>query len=448
MNPDQQPPAKRWTLSRKKIFIIAASIIALGILILIIVMALKGGDTQNNTDTQATSYDRPGYDRSKLGSGVADPFAVKFTPDSGAVSYRGDKVVQACNLLTLDDITKQDIHIKANTLPTPIARVFNDGVGTAEYPKDIYASSITGKSLGSDVNSCNYVLQSDDGAPSITINAFQPFAVPGDIIDEETQDNYMPAESVEGLEVFTKKSSSSTPGSKATESIVIQRGKGAFYLSLELSGDQATKKQALLAAAAKNFVREQANTSGISKLAYDSPIFKKSIVHACDLIDNADIRSLSSRDAGPLVREGIASSIAASTFPGDKTPHLNISNECTRSTSGGGSGLGSDGPGDLSLTVEVTSFLNDTPAKRGIEAASQPNPNNRGNQELPSPIGDGGIAYTDVAGGHHIIFSKGRIVVDLKLDQRSQQVSHTRNLAAATEKLAPIAQSMVSKIKE
>jgi hypothetical protein len=447
MNPDIQPSAKKWPLSRKKTFLLVGGIVALIILVVIVIVAFTNNNKQADTDTAVTTHDRPGYDRAKLGSAFADPFAVTFTSNSSAVTYKGNKVVQACNLLTLDDIIQQGILVKANTLPTPIARVVNDGVGAAEYPKTVYASSITGKSLGSDVNSCNYVLESDNGAPSITINALQSFAIPGDVVDEEVQKNYTATGSIEGVEVFMKKSSAPVPGREVAEYIALQRGTGAFYLSLELNSDKAAKKQPLLEAAVKNFIREQASPSGIAELKYDSPIFKKSIVHACDLISNADVRSLSGRDAGPLLREGIASSIAQLTFPGDETPYLNITNECTRSTSGGGSGLGSDGPGDLSLTVETTNFLSDVPAKRGIAIQQEANPNNRGRQALPSQVGDASVAYTDVSGGHHIIFAKGRIVVDIKLDKRSQQISRVTSLSSAVERLLPIAQSMATKVQ-
>lgn len=445
MNPDIQNPPKKWPFSRKMTLILAGGLVALIILIVAIIMAVNGNKPEAENNSQATTYDRPGYDRAKLGDGVADPFAVKFTPDSSPVDYKGAKVVQACNVLTLDNLTEQGLKIKANTIPTPIARTVNDGVGQGEYAKTVYASSFTGKSLGSDVNSCSYVLEEDENSSTVIVNSLQPFAVPSDVIDEELQKNYTASGNIEGLELFTKKASKIS-SSDTTEYIAIERGKGAFYLLAELSGDQAAKKQPLLEAAAKNFVREQANPSGVAKLEYDSPIFNKDITRACDLITNDAVRSLSGRDAGPLAREGIAPSIAALTLPGDKTPHLNIRNECTRSTAGGGSGLGGDGPGDFSFKTETTSFLTDAPAKRAIEIFSQPNPNNKGNAELPAQVGDGGVAYTDASGGYHVVFVKGRVVADLSISPQSLRATQITSLQAAAEKLTPIAKTMAEKI--
>jgi len=396
MYPEPQPTPKRWPLSPKQTWLLIGGIVAV-IIIIVVALLIGGSKSPESADNQAMYHDRAGYDRSKLSDAVADPFAVTFTKNANAVDYKGNKVIQACNLLSVDEITKQDLLIKANTAPTPISRTFNDSVGKGDYNQKIYTSSLSGSSLGKDMNNCHYVLEADEGVPAIDINVFQPFSVPSDVVAEEIQDNYTATGTVEELAVYTKKDSVTIGGDDITEYIVMQQGTGAFYLSLNLGNDNASKEQALLETAAKNFLREQTNPTGVSKLAYDSPIFPKSIVRACDLITNEHIRSLSGKDAGPLVREGIASSIAKIQFntQDDQTPYLNVSNECTRGTTGGGSGLGSDGAGDLNLKAEVVSFLEDTPAKYSVDLQRQKNPNNRDSVDTPTKIGDGSVGYTD-----------------------------------------------------
>ena len=447
MNPELQPHPRKWPLSKKKTLLIVGGAI---LIVIIVIIMLSLGKGSSNHATQAARHERPGYDLQKLGDAYADPFAVTFARDASPISYKGNQVIQACSLLTTNDVTKQGLLIKANTLPTPISRVFNDGVGKADYTTKLYASSLSGGSLGKDVNNCHYVLEDESDTPSIDINVFQPFAIPETVIDEELRDHYTPSGTVEGLELFTKKPSSTLSDPNATEYIALQRGKGGFYLSLSLKDDQEPKKQSLLETAAKNFVSEQSAPAGASKLGYSSPIFPKSIVRACDLITNKHIHTLSGSDAGPLAREGIASSIGSITFTGldDPTSYLYIDNECDRGTIGGGSGLGSDGAGDLSLTVETSSFLSNVPAKHMIEMQRQANPNNRGNMALSTRVGDESVGYTDITNGQHIIFSKGRIVVDIKLDQSAQRVTKTTSLASSIEILTPIAQSMENSIKE
>ena len=449
MDPESQFRAKRWPLSRKQTFLLLGGIIALILIVITIILMTKKDTAQESTGPGVAYYDRPGYDRQKLGNAFADPFAVKFTPNNTPVIYKGNKVIQACNLLSVEDITKQDLLLKANTLPTPVSRTFNDGIGKSDYNQRIYSSSLSGSSLGGEINNCHYVLEAVDGTPGIDINVFQPFSVPNDVVTEELQENYTATGTLEGLQVYTKKDSASISGRNATEYIAIQPGKGAFYLSLDLGADQASKKQPLLEAAAKNFVREQANPSGLDRLEYDSPIFPKSVVRACELITNEHVRMLSGRDAGPLAREGVATSIGSIrlNIGGDQVSYLNIDNECTRGTNGGGSGLGSDDAGDLNLTVETLTFLTDTPAKYSIDLQRQKNPNNRGSMPLPVEVGDESVGYTDISGGHHIVFSKGRVVVDIQLDQFAQRITKTTSLSSAIEKLMPIAESMADKIK-
>lgn len=449
MYPESQPERKKWPLSPKKTILLVVGLVGLIVIIMIIAL-LAGGNKSKQSGTDALYHDRAGYDRQKLGDGVADPFAIKFTPVSTPTGYEGKKVVQACNLLTVDDLTSQDLLIKANTLPTPISRTFNDGVGKAGYSQDVFASSLSGASLNPDTNSCHYVLQSDGGAPSVTVNVFQPFSMPSDVIDEELQRNYSASGTISGLELFTKKPSRALGGSEdTTEYIAIKRGEGAFYLSLTLPEDKPTKKQSILDTVADNFVRELASPSGLSKLTYDSPIFPKSIVRACDLLTNEHIRALAGRDAGPLAREGIATAIANTRFSsqGDQTSHLNIDNECTRGTIGGGSGLGSDGTGDLNLIVETITFLEEDSAKSAVRMQQQNNPNNQKNMSLPDKVGDESVGYTDRSNGHHLVFAKDRVVVDIKLDQFAQRVTGTTTLSASIEKLLPIAQSMANKIQ-
>jgi hypothetical protein len=445
MNPELQPRPKKWPLSRNKTLLLIGAVVAIIIVIVTIVIA-----TQNKSDTGTSNqniyYDRPGYDRDKLGSGTADPMAVKWANDGKVITSGSNKVIQACSLLGIDDITKEDLLFKTNTIPTPITRTFNDGVGKGGYNPKISSISLTSSEL--DINNCRYVLEGES-APNISMSVFQPFAVPSTPVDQELQRGYTASDSVEGLEVFTKKESTSAGGNDTTEYIVVQRGKGAFYLSLGLSSGQADKKSALLSAAAKNFIREQKDPSGLDMPKYDSPTFPKSVTRACDLTTNEDVHALSGRDAGVLAHEGIATATSVLKFANTEgaPQYVNVRNECTRGTTGGGSGLGSDGPGDVMLDTETTTFLSNEPAKNLVQAQKQPNPNNRENMELSEGVGDDGVAYVDISGGFHLIFSKGRTAVDVSFSQKSAQRIGVSDLSGAADKLTPIAKKMAGQVK-
>ncbi|HEU5121359.1 MAG TPA: hypothetical protein VFT59_00805 [Candidatus Saccharimonadales bacterium] len=444
MDPQISSPKKRWPLSRKMTIILAVSLIAILVITLVVILTSAKQDNGPSQNQQNTYYDRPGYDRSQLGGSIADPFAVRFEANSQSVEYRGSKVVQACNILTMDDITSQDILINANTLPTVISRTYNNGAGKGAYNQDLTSSSLTALGLGMDVNSCNYVLKAPEGVHTIGLNVFQPFAVSMNVVDQQLQEGYTQANPLEGLEVF-KKQSDTSPNERKTEYILRQQDKGAFYIAVELPNDKASKEQTILEAAAKNFIREQSNPSGPKTLKYDSPIYTKNFAHACELLSNDHIKSLSGKDASPLVREGIASSVAVLTAS-DKTPYLNIINECIATTPR--DNTMSLLSGELQLKVETTSFLLDLPAKEWVKAQLETNPNNRANMELTQSVGDASVAYTDANGGQHVIFSKGRIVVDVSVGSRSLSQAGIRDLASAAEKLTPIARSMADNVKQ
>lgn len=441
----QEPPQKR---PRKKVItlVIVGVLVLLGISVLIGQLSSNG--TKNGSDNASVYYDRPGYDRSKLGTGVGDPLAVKMSSDGQTVSYNGSPVIQACNLLRLDDFKKDGLLLKANTLPSVITRAYNDGVGKAAYNK-VSGSSLTSFGLGIDVNNCNYVLEADSLA-SISISAFQPFAVPASVVEQQIQQSYVASGSVEGMKMYLSKQkdvAKLADENERSEYIVVKPDKSGFLVSLKLPKGKEDKKQALLKTIAANFVHESKSPSAPAVTNYDSPVFKKSVVRACDIITNDDIRTLSGQDASPLALEGIASSVGVIEYAADqKTPqkYSYVSNECTRTTVGGGLSL--TGGGEARLKAQVTSYLEDTPAKGQIEQNRHTNPSNKQNMPV-SGVGDEAVAYFNNVGDAHLIFRKVRIVVDVSLDKITQRKLGVQSLSAAADKLTPVAQTIASRIQ-
>lgn len=449
MDPQQQPnlqkPAQRWPLSsRKTLILIIGVVVLIGAIITAIVIASQ--PSQKDRDNPASVYyDRPGYDRSKLSSSISDPAAVVMNPNKIATLYQNQPIIQACNLLTLGDIRNQDILLKPNSIPTPISRTINDGVGKAAYSQSSSSSLFSALSLGSDINNCSYIL---DGESSlhISINVFQPFTVAPSMIEQEIQSNYTAASAVEGVEVFTKKVLASDEG-RGSE-YILRKGATSFYLSLDLPNDKTAKAQTLIATAAKNLANEVAQPTGVSMVTYDSPPFPKSYVRACDLLTRDDIKSLTGQDAAPLAREGIATATGVTQYTNtkDKAYYVNVRNECTR-TAATSSPLGL-GRAGVDVAIATTSYLTDIPAKYELQLQRITNPNNRAHMEVSEPIGNEAVAYTSVTGDGHVIFRKGRIVADIAVKKNSFQALGIRSLADVAETLAPTAQAMAGRIKD
>jgi hypothetical protein len=439
----ENKPSRRWPFSRKVTIIGSVVIVVLLFIAYLIIDDIIASQSNKQTALpKGIQYDRPGYDRNSLGTSVADPFAVKFTPESTPEKYQGKSILQACNLLSTKNIQDEGFVIRAQPLTIPIARTYYDGVGKAAFDQDTSSSFITGSSLGSDVNNCTYVLEgANDQVGSITVNAFQPFTVPEATLLKEVGENYDATQNVNGLETF-KKRPSDRDTDERSEFIVLKRGEGAFYASLKLGSKQSSKEQAVLGVIAKNFTEQMKKLTGMSKLTYDTPTFKKSYARACDLFTNQDMRTLGNRDAGPLVRENIASSTGSITYTNteDRTPYVYIDNECIRTTVGGGSGLGGMGSGDYQLTVLTTSFESDVAAKHALDFEKRMSKGDDVN------VGDEGTAYQNVS-GQNIEFRKGRIIVRVSLNDisiRTLRISGSQ----ATQKLLPIAKSMADRVKE
>ncbi|HEX6462706.1 MAG TPA: hypothetical protein VFZ58_05590 [Candidatus Saccharimonadales bacterium] len=445
-NHTQSQPSSRWPLSKKAtiVIVVAVVIVLVGVIIAAALLNKSQPGSNQTSDNSSLYYDRPGYERSKLGTAISDPMALKITANNQAVNYQGQAVIQACNVLTLDDITNEDLLIKANTLPTPYSRVYNDGVGKASYGQ-VTSSSLSSLGLGMDVNSCNYVLE-DENSASIGVNVYQPFAVPLSVVDQEVQREYAATGSLEGLEVFKKKESSSTPGSAPKNEYILRKGGSAVYISLALPSGHASKEQALLVKTAKKFNTELAQPTGVSTVSYDSPPLTKPYVRACGLLTNDDMKELSGKDASPLAREGIAPStdLLQLNSAGKQKMYPAVQNECVRATPREGTSLLGGG---VSLTAQTISYLEPTPAEAWLDAQRKTNQNNRENMDVDD-IADEAVAYIDVTGDGHVIFRKGRVVVDISLEGDGMRSLSLRSLKDVASKLAPIAQNMAERVKE
>ncbi len=446
-NPQQPRQHQRWPLSRKTtiIGVVAILVILIGA-IMIAALANRNNPSNQTGNNTSLIYDRPGYDREKLGDAISDPMALKIAADNQAVNYQGQPVIQACNVLTLRDIQDEGLLLKANAIPTPLTRVYNDGKGKAAYNEASISTISGGIGLGMDVNNCNYVLEAEDAA-MVGINLFQPFAVSPSLVNQVIQRDYNPIGSIEGLESFKLKKDTSPSNNSIRAEYMLRKGDTATYVKFSLPSNQAAKEQTLLTKAAKNFSNQLTRPTGMSTVSYDSPVFSKSYARACDLLTNNDIKQLSGKDATPLVLEGIAPSIGLQTTnssQNEKKAYPNINNECTRTAPKSGASLL---PSAASIKVEATSYLEEAPAKLLLEGQRKANPNNRERMNV-NGIGDEAVASIDANSGGNLTFRKGRIVVNISLDTFAMQALSLRSLSNTAARLTPIAENAAERVKQ
>lgn len=415
--------------SHKKLFIIIAAAVGVIILAVIgIVIALNQQKPTSKSDISAYLYDRPGYDRSKLGSGVADPSALTFDTFASVKTLPDDKpIVSACNVLTKENLTAEKVYLGTNPLPTVVHRTFIDGGGKAPVIPEEYTLP-----LDYEANMCNYLF--DESRGMVQVFVYQPPIVPTSVVERELARGYDKV-SVSGDDagVAFFKDSKDREGEA---SYMMQTGNMAVAVQFRLE-DKAVITR-LLQKASQNVAALSAKPKGDPVTNYDSPLFKKSFARACDLITNDSIKSLTGNDAGQYVNESLSNAIGLKQSGENYTNY--IQNTCSRSNTGLGSGLIAGEAFNQKLNVTAISYTDENGAKNQMKYMAKD-----AAEKVDVKIGDEAFGYKDTAGQNTLLLRHGRFVVEVVLNrtlQRGQAVS------AMVEQLTPYAQEVVSKLKK
>jgi hypothetical protein len=155
--------------------------IALGAAVLVAVVGAGCSQTTAGTSSPSAgplSTQRPGYSPHPA---LGDPVALVSEPGGAAVTYRGAPVVQACDLVTLDDLAAVGLTLTSG-VSGGIERSYLDGQGDADLPLDP-----TDRTLRSDIddNNCYFRLGKDNADFSIEVQVHQPaYAQQAAISDE------------------------------------------------------------------------------------------------------------------------------------------------------------------------------------------------------------------------------------------------------------------------
>lgn len=446
--PQPQPtPSQPWYRSKK------ALIIAVVVLVVLVVGIIAIAAMSNKKSSLYT--ERPGYETNKMAPNISDPDALVFKENDAAVKYEGNAVVQACNILTLEDIEKEDMLLRASSLaasdPLPaISRTYVDGEGKGKFNQillgDNFSLSPQVLSLGHMINNCEYSLEAKQGSSTITVSVAQPFTISPQSTTADIKRYYKSAGTLEGMELFVRDTSKSSTAVKADTAYILRKGTSSFYISLQLASEHQSKKQALLQKAAKQFGAELTSPRGNSIVSYDSPLFDKSYARACDLLTNDDIRQLTGKDALPLVYEKIASAVGRSVPAKGQVPpnDLHIQNECERQQQVEG-----EATLETAVRAKSVSFKSAAPAGLWVETLQKFLKDEGKPSQAVSGIGDKAIAYADEDSYYHVLFQKGRIVVDVTLsDKYAKSTEPAKSLDVAVERLSPIVANMAERVKQ
>jgi len=422
--------------NKKKPLIIGAIVLVVIIIVASLLALLGGGKKKDNTngnpalsDTSIYNF-RDGYNIKEYGASIGDPMALDLSKYGKVLTSNSGPYVAACNVLSIPDVNAQKTYVTTNSLPTPVKRAYLDGVGQQNVEFSKYSLPVSGEG-----NNCMYALEKGG---TIQIDVYQSAFVAKSAIDDQISRIYEPTENVNGLPTYKRKAAKE--GTNAVTYMIVS-GNDALELRLSTDHTTDTQRKNLLTTAAKNFVDLHSSPKGSPLTAYTTPTFKKSYAKACDLITNNDIKTLTGSDASVFVEEALATGTGVNKGPDGKL-YNSITNECTRSNTGLGSGL-TAGAFDQDIDLTVTSYQSDTGAKQDIAAQIKGQKN-----KMSGNFGDEGYGYQDTADQNTIIFRQGRFVVTIVFDRTLQKNAHLEDTSAMTQKLTPYAQQVASQLKQ
>lgn len=424
-NPAGLPPDPRLNRrSRKRwqIIIMAATtaiIIAAGIVIFVSSQGKNNGGDQNT----GLYHDRAGFDRANLSEGIGDPAPLITKAGSAApASYKGTAVIQACNVLTIEDIRKLGLALTPNTL-TGIERNYIDGESqgdTRAFPTSLASTD--------DSNSCSYPLYRPQGT-GVTVEIYQPPYNSPDAINYELSRQYQQSGNAEGYPQYIQEVEGRTY-------YFLRDGNSAVRIGLrKLTDDQLSKK--IVAAVAANYKREAAAPKGPFRFAYDSPVFKKDYLNSCEIVSAHDAGALFGGPAKPFLREQVATATGVTQYKAKdtSTAFSNIRHTCTRQAVSNGYS------NRKSLAVKTESFTTDQAATLQMTSGRQLD-----DKVVRVPAGIGDDAYFSPSTGEkpELTVRQGRFVMNFSLlDQTRPNMTDNEMIQALT----PVAQAAAAKAR-
>jgi hypothetical protein len=359
--------------------------------------------------------ERPGYP--PPGDAVGDYGALVSEPGGAAVTYRGVPVVQACDLITLDDIPAAGLRLLPGTTDGMVKRSYFDGQGDADVPMGSGTVSLL-----AEYNTCYYLLGEDTARASITVQVRQPSYVPQRAIDDELRYRHRRLANAGAVQVFEP-----------------MRPFGEFTLRwlryrdvyVELIVETMPQTQAVVDAVVSRLPAVVDNPTGPRRFDYRSPTFPTRYVNACAISTADDFRTVFGIEPSPSVEEGLAPGVGRIRYDSGVEANY-VHHRCERRTTqtyfDGGS----------ALTVRVTTY----DSVEGVVEQLAFIREYEGLVDTPVRLGD-----ESVSGRYHedeaIVFRAGTAVVAVTLADGSGRLTDN----AVYEALLPAATAIATRTR-
>ncbi|HVX43418.1 MAG TPA: hypothetical protein VHC49_06020 [Mycobacteriales bacterium] len=434
----QQPPPQRNTGRTVRTIIVLVCVIAVAVIAVVAVMKNKSdsdGKAAPNPNADGRTVQRKGFQ-----SGLdADPAPLSEGPPGAAVTYRGQRVVQACNLLTVADIRRIGLLIEPDSLPNTVnfERSYIAPDGTAP----LSTSSLGFETAdGGAINHCNFAFhgkgkENDTLGIAVSQTAYVPGANQSMTIAAE---DYVRKANIGNVQVYSYRRQADHPGD-AVGDAVLRLGGVTVNVSFNLeAGGPAEKLNAVATTIGHNLTAQVARPQGIRPIEYRSPVFTKSAVSACRLLTPAAFTAAFHTPASQLVTERPATAVGTTTFPNDPQGYNNVYTSCDR-------GTGQDDPlSRTALELQVTSYQSPAAARKDIASQKQLD----GGVPTAARLGDESIVELKAPSPQFtgaMSIRKGRFVLSLHQEDPSH---HPKGLsqAEANAILTPAARLILQRL--
>ncbi|WP_326568234.1 hypothetical protein VSH64_41760 [Amycolatopsis rhabdoformis] len=401
------------------------------------VLVLLAGCGESTPDSQQASgipdgqtTQRPGYE----GSDYPDPAPLKEKPHAQAVQVGGKPVIQACNLLSLNDLT--DLGVKVGSRPDPNVVNFKRIYLTGDGKGPLETSAITySQAPGEALNECTYALESKDSTlqETLSVAVSQPAYVPS---AAETAAAFVgaPASITLGaVHAYSKRRPVPEPDASGEAAVILGDTVASFDFDLKGAGN-AGKLQDIAKRVMQNLEKQTNAPAGPSTVDYASPVFPVPVAQPCPLLTANTVTPAIGAETSPLVTETPGTAVGDIVFPHDPQQRNYVQITCER-------GTGEDDPlSRKALSLTATSFLTDDAAKQYVENTAGAH----GGQAPSTAIGDESKIMTDtlsVKTRGVLIFRKGRFAFELNVDDHDAHPDGI-SLAEANTLLVPAGQKI------
>jgi len=311
-NSNETPPVQshpKGKMSRKTLFIIGGVVLLVLAVVAVLFLTKKPTTKPQANDKSSLYVTREGY---PYHSGIGDALAIQFKPVAEPVVYQGVKIIQACNVMPLDELRGLGFKTEQLQMSNAFERTYFDGQGKGVVPPEQYHVS-----EGPESNGCTYQLE-DKGAVLTLIVAQEPYVSVDGLTNEATK--FTKVSPIGNFNVYEKKEEN------ANQYII---GKGSTAVVVRISRTPADQEKKLIDKIAANLAKEQANPTGPPQVVLESSLIKGGYADACSLLTVDAVKKLFNAEVSPITTQRFGNSVGVSSFDNGVSDNY-VSNDCIR----------------------------------------------------------------------------------------------------------------------